>query len=117
MYVSDLAVFKLEQGVATVSLTVEAKYSFVEPRKGLTWFAGESSLLVYGLDSETLITLDSAIAVSNFSVGLSVCPPGYVLDLRPAKNIGIGLTGNCVFCQIGTYSLTKPTDGKISKWF
>lgn len=103
---SDVAVFKLTKGTATIHMAVAAKYSYVNAEKGVTRLIGGTFIVLTGIDTGNLNSLRSANLPVNFSSGFAACPLGYVLDLSPSSAAPVAFTGTCIFCTAGTYSLS-----------
>ena len=95
--------FKLQGGSADISISVVPRFASVIPSLGVALLFQNVYIWVSGIDSETLNPIFSVPTLVTLSSGFRVCPSGYVLDLALSKQDIV--TGSCLYCQIGTYSL------------
>jgi hypothetical protein len=102
---SGTPVFKLQAGTATVSLAVIPMFSEFIPAAAVAIINKDINIFIAGIDSETFLPLQSPQYLVKFGSNLSICPPGYVLDLVVSNASDAAFKGSCKFCQPGSYSL------------
>lgn len=96
----------LQQGRADFLIGVNPSFSRVDRTAALTVLVRQPSIVLRGLDAESLASISSESITVSLEQSKSVCPMGYILKLGdPAVDDGRRV-GACVLCDKGTYSIS-----------
>ena len=102
---SGSTVEKLDRGEALFSLVIKPLFSEVTRNPDLAVLASQPYIYVQGSDYQTGMSMQSLVFKINLSNGSKICPSGYILVLGQTTALESALSGVCLQCGPGTYSV------------
>jgi hypothetical protein len=106
------AIVRMKSGVADFNIALKPLFSQLNAGSARTALLAHVPRIYFqGVDVASGTVMMSPVSQVAISVGSNVCPLGYVLNLDAIVSIQGERSGQCIFCNAGTYSVDSLASG------